>query len=64
MINLDNARYNEDISNLLIEHFKEMNHLLFDENFMHIRCANHILNLIVKTCLKIIETYVTDLNFF
>ncbi|KAF3671725.1 hypothetical protein FXO38_06459 [Capsicum annuum] len=48
LITLDNARYNDGVGGRLIEHFKLANSLLCDGNFVHIRCANHILNLIFK----------------
>lgn len=39
-----------------------MDSLLCDGKFVHIRCANHILNLIVKAGLKTIETSVCNIR--
>lgn len=61
-ITLHNARYNEGFVDRLIEHFKLVNSLLCDGDFIHIRCANHILNLVVKAGLKTIESAIFNIR--
>ncbi|XP_060182818.1 zinc finger BED domain-containing protein RICESLEEPER 2-like [Lycium barbarum] len=46
----------------LIEHFKMIDSFLCDGDFVHIRCANHILNVVVKAGLKTIESAIFNIR--
>lgn len=48
LITLDDACYNEDIVERLIDHFTLMDSLLSDGKYAHIRCSNHILNWLLR----------------
>ena len=52
-ITLDNAFLNDNMQNILKENLCLSNSLLFSEEFFHIRCFAHILNLIVQDGLKV-----------
>ena len=54
-ITLDNACSNDNMQNILNEHLCLSNNLLFNEEFFHIRCSAHILNLIVQDGLKVVS---------
>jgi len=54
-ITLDNASSNNSMQNFLKERLRLSNSLLFDEEFFHIRCPTHIMNLIVQDGLKVVS---------
>lgn len=62
LITLNNACYNEGIVDRLIKYFCLIDSLLSDGKFVHIWCANHILNLIVKAGLKKIQTCIFNIR--
>lgn len=51
-ITVDNASANDVVVDYMKMRLKEMNFLLSDGEYVHMRCACHILNLIVKRGLK------------
>ena len=54
-ITLNNASSNDSMQNLLKEHLCLSNNLLLNEEFFHIRCLTHILNLIFQDGLKVVS---------
>ncbi|KAI5334751.1 hypothetical protein L3X38_024884 [Prunus dulcis] len=51
-ITVDNASANDGVVEYVAQSLKAMNTLMLDEKDLHLRCACHILNLIVKDGLK------------
>ena len=52
-LTLDNASSNDSMQNILKERLNLQNRLLCDDDFFHVRCCAHILNLIVQEGLKV-----------
>jgi len=50
---VDDCRTNDLMMNLLLDKF-DSSSLILDENFLHMQCSAHILNLIVKDGLDVI----------
>ena len=46
-LTLNNVSSNDSMQNILKERFNLKNGLLCDDDFFHVRCCAHILNLIV-----------------
>ncbi|CAN4094386.1 unnamed protein product [Withania somnifera] len=54
-LTLDNATSNNDVVDNLKNHLSLMRSLVCEGKFLHVRCGNHILNLIVKAVLEIAD---------
>jgi hypothetical protein len=61
-ITLDNASYNDNMSNSLRMRLLAHGRLLCDGAFFQVRCCAHILNLIVQAGLKLIDTDVDKIH--
>ncbi|KAL3498248.1 hypothetical protein ACH5RR_040980 [Cinchona calisaya] len=55
---MDNAAYNDTLISILKHHLKLLDAQLCDGEFSHVRCGAHILNLIVKSGLEVIEGHI------
>ncbi|XP_027364293.1 zinc finger BED domain-containing protein RICESLEEPER 2-like [Abrus precatorius] len=53
-ITLDNASANDSMQDILKAHFRLQNSLLCDDEYFHVLCSAHILNLIVQEGLKVV----------
>lgn len=54
-LTLDNAGCNKGVVDILKKHLSLTHSLVCEGKFFHIRCANHILNLIVKLGLEEVD---------
>ena len=61
---LDNASANEVVVKDLIVELKEHSPLVCDGLFFHVRCANHILNLVVKDGMRVIASVTEKIRAF
>nr|AAP59878.1 Ac-like transposase THELMA13 [Silene latifolia] len=61
-ITLDNARCNDNMQDLLMNSLSLHSPILCDGEYFHVRCAAHILNLIVQDGLKVIDSGVRKLR--
>uniref|UniRef100_A0A1D1Z8V3 Putative AC transposase n=1 Tax=Anthurium amnicola TaxID=1678845 RepID=A0A1D1Z8V3_9ARAE len=53
-VTLDNTSVNDACIPFLLSNVKEKNALIFEGKFLHVRCASHVLNLIVQDGLGVI----------
>lgn len=63
-LSLDNASANEVAVKDVICELKKHGPLLCDGLFFHVRCANHIMNLIAKDGLQEIATTIQNIRLF
>nr|CAN80659.1 hypothetical protein VITISV_014393 [Vitis vinifera] len=54
-ITVDNCSSNDDMINIILEKLSSSGSLLLNEKIFHMRCASHVLNLIVKEDLDVIR---------
>lgn len=59
---LDNATYNDTMISSLRSHLLKKYALFLDGQFFHIRCACHIVNLVVQAGLKVIDDVVVKIR--
>lgn len=61
-ITLDNAPLNKTMMDLLVANLSSKKMLLCDGNLFHVRCAAHVLNVIVNDALKAIDGVINDVR--
>lgn len=62
IITVDNAFANDGAVTYLKNRMESSNQLMFDGEFLHLRCACHILNLIVKDGMKELNVVVEGIH--
>jgi hypothetical protein len=63
-LTLDNASANEVALKEVILELNKRNPLICGGLFFHIRCANHILNLVAKDGMSVMKSYIKNIRAF
>ncbi|CAL8076570.1 unnamed protein product [Prunus armeniaca] len=61
-ITVDNASANDGAVKYMAKRFKSLNTLMLDNKYLHMRCACHILNLVVKDRLKELSSSIAGIR--
>ena len=61
-VTVDNYSSNDGMINILVEKLSLSDSLLWNGKFFHMRCVTHVLNLIVKEALDVIEVEIEKIH--